>query len=189
MSLFKRRHPRNPNRAEDEPDTDEEHQEDIDPQLRLRTVRTAASSIAEAGRIDDRTQRRKSRRKRGFFGRGSLKHKGKDDADAKAAQAAAEQVAAAAAAAPIEVPGLRRNVYVNVPLASDEVDPKDKGEPLARYKRNKVRTTSMCTPLSHSTYASMDSDLCIQSTLSSRLSPRTCMSSLVGSPIYSFWVP
>ncbi len=39
-----------------------------------------------------------------------------------------------------EIPGVRRNVYVNQPLSAMEVD--SHGEPKVRYVRNKVRTTS-----------------------------------------------
>lgn len=42
----------------------------------------------------------------------------------------------------LEVPGVRRNIYVNTPLMATEVD--QHGEPLARYVRNKVRTSSAC---------------------------------------------
>ena len=36
--------------------------------------------------------------------------------------------------------GQRRQVYVNFPLPREQVD--QRGEPLVRYKRNKVRTSS-----------------------------------------------
>ena len=110
-------------------------QDDIDPQLRLRTVRTAASSIAEAGRVEDRTSRRKARRSRSrrFFRRTSEKRR--QEEDSQLASRTSSQ-----APAPTVVPGERRNVYVNIPLAGDEVDAK--GEPLVRYVRNKVRTSS-----------------------------------------------
>lgn len=140
MSFFKRRQ----GDVEDEPDTDEEHTDDIDPNLRLRTVRTAASSIAEAGRVEDRQRRRKSRRSR-FFTR-SVKRKHAGDGDSQLGTTS--QVSEPAAPPPPiikEVPGLRRNVYVNLPLNKDELDAK--GEPLVRYQRNKVRTTSAFSSL------------------------------------------
>ena len=40
--------------------------------------------------------------------------------------------------------GRRRNVYVNVPLPADEKD--SGGEPVVRYARNKVRTSSAYLP-------------------------------------------
>ncbi|KAH9476290.1 Putative phospholipid-transporting ATPase C24B11.12c [Psilocybe cubensis] len=121
MSLFKR------NQVVDEPDTDEENDETIDPELRLRTVRTAASAIAESIRSEQRTERRKSRR---FFRRHT--------AEKKQHQQLAAPPEVAPTAAP-KVPGARRNVYVNHPLSAMEVDAE--GEPKARYVRNKVRTT------------------------------------------------
>jgi hypothetical protein len=48
MSFLRRSHP------PPEPDTDEENDENIDPELRLRTVRTAASAIAESIRSEQR---------------------------------------------------------------------------------------------------------------------------------------
>ncbi|KAJ8082391.1 phospholipid transporting ATPase [Marasmius tenuissimus] len=105
-------------------DTDSED-ETIDPELRLRTVRTAASAIAESIRSEQRAERRKTKKRRNFFRRNpEKKHPEPPPTDA---------------APSTEVPGERRNVYVNHPLAHLEVD--NKGEPVARYKRNKVRTT------------------------------------------------
>ena len=123
MSLFKRHQPT-------EDITDEENDENIDPELRLRTVRTAASAIAESIRTDQRAERRRStiHRRSRFF---RSKH-----ADKKP-----ESTTAASAVAPAsKVSGARRNVYVNHPLSAMEVD--HSGEPKAEYVRNKVRTTS-----------------------------------------------
>ncbi|KAK7442780.1 phospholipid transporting ATPase [Stygiomarasmius scandens] len=120
MSFLKRsNHPKGP-------DSDEED-DTIDPELRLRTVRTAASAIAESIRSEQKAERRKTRRKRrGLFGRSTEKHP--------------EPALTASGDTPsTEVPGVRRNVYVNHPLAHSEMD--QDGEPLARYVRNKVRTT------------------------------------------------
>ncbi|TRM59777.1 hypothetical protein BD626DRAFT_408683 [Schizophyllum amplum] len=106
--------------SDDEPDN-------IDPELRLRTVRTAHSAIAESIRSEVKAERRKSRRaNRRFFRKSTEK---------KPAETPKDDPAAAASS----VPGLRRNIYVNCPLPASEVD--QHGEPLARYVRNKVRTT------------------------------------------------
>ncbi|OBZ77329.1 Phospholipid-transporting ATPase DNF1 [Grifola frondosa] len=120
---FFRRHP-NP----DDLETDDEPNDGIDPELRLRTVRTAASTIAESIRTEERVERRKTmRRKRSFFRRGTEKRRS-EPAESK------EEAAAVPHAT-----GVRRNVYVNYPLPLDEVN--DHGEPMVRYVRNKVRTS------------------------------------------------
>jgi len=125
MSFFKRHQPTH------EPDTDEENDETIDPELRLRTVRTAASAIAESIKSEQRAERRRSTMyKRSRFFRS--KHVDKKSASATATSAGAP--------APSKVTGARRNVYVNHPLSAMEVD--HDGEPKASYVRNKVRTTS-----------------------------------------------
>lgn len=49
-----------PNTAADD-DSDSDYP-DIDPELRLRTVRTAASAIAESVRVENKQRRKKSRR-------------------------------------------------------------------------------------------------------------------------------
>ena len=124
MSLFKRHQPTEDN-------TDEENDETIDPELRLRTVRTAASAIAESIRTDQRAERRRSTiHKRSRFFR------------SKPADKKPESTTAASAAAPStsRVPGARRNIYVNHSLSAMEVD--HSGEPKVEYVRNKVRTTS-----------------------------------------------
>ncbi|EIN05442.1 phospholipid-translocating P-type ATPase [Punctularia strigosozonata HHB-11173 SS5] len=116
--------------AVDEPDTDEEQDvmQNIDPELRLRTVRTAASTIAESNRNEEqRAARRKNvKRKRSRFFRRDRKQ-------------ASEAESAASALKPGVIPGKRRNVYVNMPLTAMEVDAH--GEPVERYVRNKVRTS------------------------------------------------
>ncbi|KAG6909762.1 hypothetical protein DXG01_015478 [Tephrocybe rancida] len=106
--------------------TDEENDETIDPELRLRTVRTAASAIAESIKSEQRAQRRKSVRTRSRFFRRNTTSK-------------RPQSATPTEAGPSKVPGVRRNVYVNHPLSAMEVD--QTGEPVVRYRRNKVRTT------------------------------------------------
>ncbi|CAA7270411.1 unnamed protein product [Cyclocybe aegerita] len=122
MSFFRR------NRPTDDHDTDEENDDTIDPELRLRTVRTAASAIAESIKSEQRAARRKTRNKRSFFRRQAAKK---------------PQPAAPAGETPSpshhRIPGARRNVYVNHPLSAMEAD--HNGEPKARYVRNKVRTT------------------------------------------------
>jgi phospholipid-translocating ATPase len=107
--------------------TDEENDDTIDPELRLRTVRTAASAIAESIRSEQRAQRRKSSR-RGKASRFFRKHERRP-----------EEVATEAGSTK-EIPGVRRNVHVNHPLSA--IESNSNGEPLTRYKRNKVRTTS-----------------------------------------------
>jgi hypothetical protein len=116
----------------DEQNTDEENDETIDPELRLRTVRTAASAIAESIRTDQRAERRRSTiHKRSRFFRS--KH-----ADKKPDSTTSSTSAVAPAAS--RIPGARRNIYVNHPLSAMEVD--HNGEPKVGYVRNKVRTTS-----------------------------------------------
>jgi phospholipid-translocating ATPase len=111
--------------------TDSENDETIDPELRLRTVRTAASAIAESIRTDQRAERRRSTiHKRSRFFR------------SKPAEKKPESTPATSAAVPAasRVPGARRNIYVNHSLSAMEVD--HSGEPKVEYVRNKVRTTS-----------------------------------------------
>ncbi|KAF9044299.1 phospholipid-transporting ATPase 1 [Panaeolus papilionaceus] len=124
MSFFKRHQPA------EEPDTDEENDDSIDPELRLRTVRTAASAIAESIRSEQRMERRKTKHKRSRFfrSRNSRTEKKTEPPPATTSQPAPTS----------KVPGTRRNVYVNHPLSAMEVD--HEGEPKVRYVRNKVRT-------------------------------------------------
>lgn len=118
----------------DEPNTDDEQDDTIDPELRLRTVRTAASAIEEGIKSEQRAEKRKSMRKSRssrFFAAGKNKPK--------------TPVPSPAAPAPPPIPshtapGNRRNVYVNHPLSAMETD--HNGEPKTDYARNKVRTTS-----------------------------------------------
>ncbi|KAJ7444617.1 phospholipid-transporting ATPase 1 [Mycena galericulata] len=116
---FLKRHP--PAHAADW-DASDDDLANIDPELRLRTVRTAHSAIAESIVADAR----KTRRRRRFFRSRGEKYKeraGDDDA----------------AEGKVKPEGRRRNVYVNTPLPRGEVD--SNGDPLVRYPRNKVRTT------------------------------------------------
>jgi phospholipid-translocating ATPase len=121
-SFFKRSPPH--------PDYDDDNDSSIDPELRLRTVRTAASAIAESIQTERRVERRKTRRKNAsrFFRRG----------DKKAPSIAASSDSRAPSAKAHHGP--RRNIYVNYPLSAAEVD--SRGEPMTRYSRNKVRTSS-----------------------------------------------
>ncbi|KAJ7724330.1 phospholipid-transporting ATPase 1 [Mycena maculata] len=101
---------------------DELDDETIDPELRLRTVRTAHSAIAESIVADAR----QTRRRRRFFRRGEKRELAEDGDGHKLGTGKREE-------------GRRRNVYVNTPLPRGEVD--SKGDPLVRYPRNKVRST------------------------------------------------
>lgn len=125
MSFFRRR------TFPEDIDTDDELNDAVDPELRLRTVRTAASTLAESIRTEQRVERRKSMRKKGsrFFRRGTEKRR-TDTAESGTPAAAAQ------------IPGARRNIYVNYTLPLDEVD--HNGDPIVRYVRNKVRTSSEC---------------------------------------------
>lgn len=130
MSFFKRIQSNTDNDSHEERDNDDP----IDPQLRLRTVRTASSVIAESIRSELRAERRKSLRKslqekekRSFFRRNVAKERG-PQADSSSTIGQTK-----------EILGARRNVHVNHPLSAIEVDHNE--QPKARYLRNKVRTT------------------------------------------------
>lgn len=125
MSLFKRHPP--------PPDIDEN--DTIDPQLRLRTVHTAASTIAESIRSEIRAQKRRTQKRFLFSRKNAKKPKISEPGPSTS------QVAEAPSAPQSRIPGARRNIYVNQPLSAMETD--HHGEPLARYARNKVRTSSM----------------------------------------------
>ncbi|KAJ7303811.1 hypothetical protein DFH08DRAFT_721804 [Mycena albidolilacea] len=105
-----------------------DNDEDIDPELRLRTVRTAHSAIAESIVADTR----QTRRRRRFWGARSEKTRhGHHPEEADPVKAKQEGRG--------RPEGKRRNVYVNTPLPRGELD--SSGDPLVRYPRNKVRTT------------------------------------------------
>lgn len=117
----------------EELDTDEEYNSSNDPDLQLRTVRTAASTIAESIRDEQRVRRQKTKiRQRSLK---LFRNRSKDKKKANADEPQAEDDAQAA-----QIQGRRRNIYVNSPRPPSESDAS--GEPLARYVRNKVRTTS-----------------------------------------------
>ncbi|KAE9393504.1 phospholipid-translocating P-type ATPase [Gymnopus androsaceus JB14] len=110
-------------------DSDDEEDDGIDPELRLRTVRTAASALEVSMRTEAKTERRKSRRRRGLFGRSNSEKKRARSSDTTSNNNTPST----------EIPGVRRNVYVNHPLSHSELD--QNGEPIVMYERNKVRTT------------------------------------------------
>jgi phospholipid-translocating ATPase len=126
MSFFRRRR---------DPDSDrigaDDHDTNVDQDLRLRSVRTAASTIAESIASEQRAERRRSvRRKRSKF----FRSKSAKDRDHEKTHASVSNAPA------VHITGKRRNVYVNMPLTASEVD--RHGEPILRYARNKVNTTS-----------------------------------------------
>jgi phospholipid-translocating ATPase len=125
MSFLKRH--RNP----DSEIAADDHDSNIDHDLRLRTVRTAASTIAESIASEQRAERRRSTRlKRSrFFRSKSAKNQDHEKTRSFLPKAPA-----------VQITGKRRNVYVNMPLTATEVD--RHGEPIIRYARNKVNTTS-----------------------------------------------
>ncbi|KAJ7489061.1 phospholipid-transporting ATPase 1 [Mycena latifolia] len=102
----------------DGPHDESDDDDAIDPELRLRTVRTAHSAIAESIVADAR----QTRRRRRFF-----RSRGEKDRERRTEEK------------PNVPEGRRRNVYVNTPLPRGEVD--GNGDPFVRYPRNKVRTT------------------------------------------------
>ena len=160
----------------DEDVTDDEDDRSIDPDLRLRTVRTAASTLAESAAVEERAERRKTlllnkqKKKGSFFKRGASKKRQTQDSVASASTI---------------VPGHRRTIYVNRPLPMSDVD--SKNEPLVRYPRNKVRTTSeLLSPLSPVSLQCLTPPF--QNIPSSRLYQRTCMNSFVGWPTSISWL-
>ena len=136
MSFLKRH--RNPDQI-----AADDHDSNVDDDLRLRTVRTAASTIAESIASEQRAERRRStRRNRSrFFRTKSAKYQDHEKTPSSLPNAPAAQIT-----------GKRRNIYVNMPLIATEVD--RLGEPIVRYARNKVNTTSELLPesVSHFPY-------------------------------------
>ena len=158
----------------DEDATDDEDDRSIDPELRLRTVRTAASTLAESAAVEQRAERRrtllmnKKKGKGSFFRRGTEKKRPAQDSVGGPTGPA--------------IPGQRRTIHVNRPLPMSEVD--SKNEPLVRYPRNKVRTTSELLPLSP---VPPHISRVFQNIPSSRLYQRTCTNSFVGWRISISW--
>lgn len=107
----------------------------VDPELRLRTVRTAASTIAEADRTESlRQQWRKRKQKsmmrkgtlgKGFFRRNKEATTTQDDPRDQPMSPAPEP--SDGKPAPV---GARREIYVNVPLPPSKLDAR--GEPVTR---------------------------------------------------------
>jgi hypothetical protein len=165
-------------------DLDDEHA-NIDDDLRLRTVRTAASTLAESILTEERAERRRrSRRKRARFFKKSDKEKDREKRPSTADDASLAPSTATTTDAPRSavIPGARRNIYVNTPLTAIEVD--RNGEPLARYVRNKIRTSSAYHPC-----CILSTALTIvsaQSTHFSHFFPRTCSSNSDGTCTLSF---
>jgi phospholipid-translocating ATPase len=153
MSFFKR-HPR----LDEEEGSDVEN---VDPNLRLRTTLTAHSTIAESIRSELRQQRRKKSLARARFGFGK-KHERPGTSgtvnsahsattaapDADDLQRTETQASEPAAPTSTQPMGDRRMVYVNIPLPANEAGAN--GDPIVRYVRNKVRTSSkpphLCLP-------------------------------------------
>jgi phospholipid-translocating ATPase len=139
MSFLKRH--RNPDSDQIEAD---DHDSNVDHDLRLRTVRTAASTIAESIASEQRAERRRSTRlnRSRFFRSKSAKYQDHERTRSSLPNAPA-----------VQITGKRRNVYVNIPLIATEVD--RLGEPIIRYARNKVNTTSELQQefVSHSSHA------------------------------------
>ncbi|KAF8269428.1 phospholipid-translocating P-type ATPase [Lactarius quietus] len=121
MSFFKRRRHPHPDQL-----AAEDHDTNVDQDLRLRTVRTAASTIAESIASEQRAERRRSvRHNRSKFFRSKLsKHQEREQSSIPIQ-----------APSPAQISGNRRNIYLNMPLTAMEVD--RHGEPVARYARNK----------------------------------------------------
>ncbi|KAI0037154.1 phospholipid-translocating P-type ATPase [Vararia minispora EC-137] len=135
MSFFRRSQNSHP----DDLDDDDEHA-NIDDDLRLRTVRTAHSTIAESIRSEQRAERRRSvRRNRSRFFRRDREREKEIRSTAASSTVSVATSGPAEAPRPTVIPGARRNVYVNMPLTAIEVD--RSGEPLVRYVRNKVKTS------------------------------------------------
>lgn len=117
-------------------DTDEDDgTADVDPNLRLRTVQTAASTIAESIRSEQRMHRRRTKRRKLWGSKLSLNKKPPSNAGHESVVQEA-----AASSTPAPAMGSRRNIYVNMPLGPNDVD--RRGAPISVYVRNKVRTTS-----------------------------------------------
>lgn len=133
-SIFRRNQTRNQAPEDDEVDEDDQ----VDPELRLRTVRTATSAIAESIRSEQRMERRKARRRRIW---GSLKTKKLPSNAGHDSELRIELPAAHTAASGKP----RRNVYVNCGLLPQDTDAS--GNPFRTYVRNKVKTSSTSCPL------------------------------------------
>jgi phospholipid-translocating ATPase len=132
-SIFRRNQTRNQTPEDDEVDEDDQ----VDPELRLRTVRTATSAIAESIRSEQRMERRKARRRRIW---GSLKTKKPPSNAGHDSELRLELPAGHTAASGKP----RRNIYVNCGLLPQDTDAG--GHPFRTYVRNKVKTSSASGP-------------------------------------------
>lgn len=132
-------------RVEEEPDTDEDdHAGGIDPDLRLRTVRTASSAIAESIRSENRMRVRRTKRRKLWGTKSSKKPPSNAGHDLDAPDVVEDTQGHLVPSVPKGAKGSRRNIYVNVPLGAGDTH---RGEPIHNYVRNKVRTTSTpCSP-------------------------------------------
>lgn len=159
-----------PSRISQNSDTDEENDETIDPELRLRTVRTAHSAIMESIRSEQRAEKRKTmHKKRSRFFRFKKQQPSQQERPSTAASADVNTTTNT-------VPGQRRNVYVNWPLSAMEVD--HDGEPVARYVRNKVKTSSAY--ILFSWQGTRAYDTYVQNILFSPSFPKTCTNNFGG---------
>jgi phospholipid-translocating ATPase len=142
-SIFKRHPLLSNNDRDDEDPLDNGEGDMIDPELRLRTVRTAASTLAESIRSESRRERWRRRTTSGLKSKTSA---GRNIFAWKAQQSQQEPdprdkpTTASADGAKAKPAGKRRSIYINAPLPPSELD--SKGEPIVRYARNKVRTSS-----------------------------------------------
>lgn len=110
----------------------------IDPELRLRTVRTAASTIAEATRSETRREAWRRRRNksmmrkgtlgRNFFRRGGAKEPAVTEDDPRDVPTTPQVPTIDGKVLPPA--GKRRDIYVNLPLPPSSLDAK--GEPVTR---------------------------------------------------------
>lgn len=108
-------------------------EEPVDDALRLRTVMTAASTIAESIRSEQRMEQRRTKRRRLW---GTNKSK-KPRSDIERESIVTESQASTPSTTSTRP---RRRIYFNAPLNQQDVD--SHGVPTARYVRNKVKTSS-----------------------------------------------
>lgn len=109
----------------------------VDPELRLRTVRTAASTIAEAERTESlreqwRKRRQKSMARKGTGGK-SWFRRGKETTTTTQDDPRDKPTASPPVPSDVKVvpTGMRRDIFVNIPPPPSQLD--SRGEPLHRY--------------------------------------------------------
>lgn len=135
--MFRRHHDNDPAAGAD---TDDDDLRQVDPELRLRTVRTAHSTIAESVNIENRRAERRRKSRKWLFKSGSRRAARRttpEDDLPRPTEPEPEPLAAADGSS--DAPG-RRKVYVNLPLPPEEQQ--SNGDPRVTYVRNKVKTTS-----------------------------------------------